>query len=196
MVKGNKWLAVPTAILLGSLGLSLYGVLHPLPPSTEPPRIQAATSAAACYGLLSLLWIQDASSAAKVLVLSAALLGMLGFSMYRIYVHKAACPSDTDSTYIMAGGGKFQDLVFWSVVVLLVVVCMMRYASEDEGDMRTFLMYWLGAVGIGLACAAGGRYRCSETFIARERAERADEIQLAARPGSGDAAYTTPCRRS
>jgi hypothetical protein len=167
MVKGSKWLAVPTAILLGSL----YGVLHPLPPSTEPPRIQATTSAAACYGLLSLFLIQDASSTAKVL--SVALLGVLGFSMYRIrqHVHQAACPSDTDSTYLMAGGGKFQDLVVMSGVCL-VLICVISPSLEMDGS-KPLLMAWLGAVGIGLACAAGGRYRCSETFIARERAERA-----------------------
>lgn len=173
MVKGNKWLAVPTAILLGSLGLSLYEVLHPLPPSTEPPRMQAAASAAACYGLLSLFWLQDTSSAAKVL--AVALLGVLGFSMYRIYVHKTACPSDTDSIYIMAGGGKFQDLVVWSGVVLfvgLLIIYFDLFSEDKKKDTRILLIWWLGAVGIGLACAAGGRYRCSKTFIAQYLADR------------------------
>ena len=158
---GNKWLTVPAAILLGSL----YGMLHPLPPSTEPPRVQAATGAAACFGLLFLfliIWISETVQPTAMWGLGVALLGVLGFSVYRIehHVQQAACPSDKEINYLMAGGGKFQEFEVMSAVCLFLL-CLLGCVVSDIFSM--FLSMWLGAVGIGLACAAGGRYWCSES---------------------------------
>ena len=171
----DRWLAVPAAIVLGSL----YGVLHALPPSTEPPRAQAATAAAAAFGLLSLFFIHTSKTGYKAKVLLAVLLlAVLVYSVYRIEDHvlQADCSSDKlqagrlyliEVSYVMAGGGDFQKFVIWSGVFLffvLVITCIGGMDPDplnDKKELKWLLMAWLTTVIIGLACASGGQYRCS-----------------------------------
>ena len=161
MLESKTWFMVPGAIALGSL----YGVLQPLPDASQPPRVPAATAAAACFGLLSLcllslFWI-DASSPKTMgllVVLAVALLGVLGFSMYRIrhHVRQADCPPQTnDFAFTMAGGMDFSDFEVGSIV-FLIILCIVGIA----GELPFMIMLWLAANTIGLACAAGGHYTC------------------------------------
>lgn len=156
MLESKTWFVVPGAIALGSL----WGVLQPLPDASQPPRVPAATAAAACFGLLSLFWI-DASSPKTMgllVVLAVALLGVLGFSMYRIrhHVRQADCPLQTnDFAFTMAGGVDFSYFVNVSIVYFFVFMCV-----GVAGDLPFWIMLWLAAVTIGLACAAGGHYTC------------------------------------
>lgn len=132
--------------------------------STEPPRVAAATAAAACFGLLSLYLVHEIHETSPVATwsLAAALLGVLGFSMYRIekHVHQATCPSDEEvyGNYLMAGGWKFQPFIITSGVCFILLGLMGCFHVLD--DFQLLPMLCLAAVGIGLACAAGGRYSC------------------------------------
>lgn len=163
MVQINKWLAGPAAILLGCL----YGVVvHPLPESTAPPRVQAATGAAACFGLLFVCMINFIHKTPKASgFLAVALIGVLSVSIYRLihHVKQATCPTDNNFDYIMAGGGQYVDFVLLSGISLFILflLLVLRIIGVDFNPLVGFLL-WVGAVGIGLACAAGGRYRCSK----------------------------------
>ena len=171
MLQDSRWLFVPAGIVLGSL----YGVLHALPPSTEPPRAQAATGAAAAFGLLSLFFIHTSNPAYKAKALLAVLLlAVLVYSVYRIedHVQQAGCSSDKEEvSYVMAGGGDFHTFVSWScfsLAFVLVCICCITCIGvmdpdpfNDKKELKWLLMAWLTTVIIGLACASGGQYRCS-----------------------------------
>ena len=170
MPKGeNKWLGVPAAIVLGSL----YGVLHALPPSPEPPRAQAAPGAAAAFGLLFLFFIHTSKTAYYYFkwFLAVSLLAVLVYSVYRIedHVQQAGCSSDKEEvSYVMAGGGDFQKFVFWSnfslacgLVWICCITCIWNAGNDDNEELKWLPVAWLTTVIIGLACASGGQYRCS-----------------------------------
>ena len=165
MLQDSRWLFVPAGIVLGSL----YGVLHALPPSTEPPRAQAATGAAAAFGLLSLFFIHTSAYKKTKVLLAVLLLAVLVYSVYRIedHVQQAGCSSDKEEvSYVMAGGGDFHKFVSWScfsLAFVLVYICcgVMDPDTSDKKELKWLPMAWLTTVIIGLACASGGQYRCS-----------------------------------